>query len=147
MRILTLLLFLLACTDSSSETIQKWIDDSGQVHYGDTPPTVTPRKLDQLIIKNNFDPVAYEQAILRNKILDAEISKIEAREKEDQRKAKKALDDYFDKLDRKNKELEREKASRRKSRESDRNNDSIKLKRRKQLIKEIKPESTYRKSL
>ena len=146
MRILTLLLFLLACTDSFPETIQKWTDESGQVHYGDKPPAVPPQNLQELLIENDFDPVAYEQAILRNKALDAEISKIESREKEDQRKAEKALDDYFEGLDRKNKELEREKLSRRKSRNSDRNKASIKLKRSKRLIKDSKPESTYRRS-
>ena len=38
MKLLTALVILLAWSNSFSDIIQKWTDESGQVHYGDTPP-------------------------------------------------------------------------------------------------------------
>ena len=145
MRTFAILVFLLACTNSFSDTIQKWTDDSGQVHYGDRPPTVAPRQQEQLLIENSFDPVAYEQALIRNSALDAEVKQIEAREKAKLKNAEKRLDDYFSDLDRKDRDLERAKASKRKSRESERNRSSIKLKRSKQSITSNKTQPSFRR--
>ena len=146
MRAFALLVFLLVCTNSFSDVIQKWTDDSGQVHYGDSPPAAPPHKLEQLEIENSFDPVAYEQALIRNSALAAEVKQIEAREKAKLKKAKKRLEEYFKDLDRKDKNLERTKASKRKSRESERNKSSIKIKRSKKSTEPIRSTPSFRRS-
>jgi hypothetical protein len=145
MRAFTTLVFLLTCTNSFSDTIQKWTDDSGQVHYGDRPPSTTPDKIERLEFENNFDPVAYEQAMRRNSNLEAEVRQIESREKVQAKVAEKRLDDYLNDLDRKARDLEREKADKRKSRESERNRSSIKLKRNKKTTEHIKTQPTFRR--
>ena len=146
MRAFALLVFLLVCTNSFSDTIQKWTDDSGQVHYGDSPPAAAPRQLEQLEIENSFDPVAYEQALIRNSSLDDEVKKIEAREKTEQKEAEKRLDEYFKDLDRHKRDLERVKASKRKARESERNRSSIKLKRSKNITEPTSSTPAFRRS-
>lgn len=146
MRVFALLVFLLVCTDGFSETVQKWTDDSGQVHYGDRPPSGTAKNIELLQIIDTFDPASYERALIRNSALEAEVKQIEAREKAEIKKAEKRLDDYFKELDRKDKELERTKTSKRKSRESERNKSSIKLKRSKQSIPGQKAQPSFRGS-
>lgn len=138
MRITTLLVFLLACKCSFSDTIQKWTDESGNVHYGDSPPSATPYKIERLEIESNFDPVAYERAMKRNSELDAEIMRIEKRENERAKRAEKRLDDYFRDLERKKDESERAKEKKRKQRNSERNRTSIKLKHGRQLTESSK---------
>ena len=144
MRALAILVFMLACTNSFSDIIQKWTDKSGQIHYGDRPPPVTPLKIEQLTIENNFDPAAYEQAMSRNSSIEAEVRQIEAREKKQAKDAEKRLDDYLNNLDRKARDLEREKANKRKSRKSKRNQSSIKLKRSKKSKEPIIAQPTFR---
>jgi hypothetical protein len=146
MRSFATLVLLLACTNSFSDIIQKWTDGSGQIHYGDRPPTAPPHQLEQLEIKNGFDPIAYEQALIRNSALEAEVKQIEAREIAKLKKAEKRLDEYFRDLDRKDKDFERAKASKRKSRESERNRPSIKLKRSKKSTEPISSTPSFRRS-
>lgn len=129
MRIYAITTLLLVSTTGFSDTIQKWTDESGQVHYGDNPPHAVPHQIERLEIKNDFDPDAYEQAEQRNAELYREISLIEKQEKRRAKIAEKDLQKYFDQLDKESRDLERKKLSKRKARESERNRASIKLKR------------------
>ena len=129
MKVLTALVFLLACNNSFSDTIQKWTDESGQVHYGDNPPLASPHQIEQLEIADSFDPEAFDQANKRNSELYREIKLIEKREKYEAKIAEKELQKYFDQLDKKAREIERNKLKKRKSREQERNRTRIKLKR------------------
>lgn len=147
MRIVALIVFLLASKCSFSDTIQKWTDESGHVHYGDRPPSATPHKIERLKIENNFDPVAYERAMKRYSELEAEVMRIESREKERAKRAEKRLDDYLRDLERKKDDMERAKEDKRKHRESERNRSSIKLKRSRQITKpsNARTSSSFRK--
>jgi hypothetical protein len=129
MKLLTALVILLAWNNSFSDIIQKWTDESGQVHYGDNPPQVSPQQIEQLEIKDSFDPEAFDQANKRNSELYREIKLIEKREKSEAKIAEKELQKYFDQLDKKAREIERNKLKKRKSREQERNRTRIKLKR------------------
>ncbi len=130
MRKAMLFLFLLSCNPAFSDSIQKWTDASGQIHYGDTPPS-TASIQQRIEIHSNFDESAYEAAMKRNSALYEEVRQIEKREKYQARTAEKRLDDYLKSLDRKNRELERSKAKKHRSRERERNRVSIKLRRSK----------------
>lgn len=129
MRKLMFLLFFLASNTITADTIQKWMDDSGRVHYGDSAPASDVTQGRSLEIQNTFDPVAYEQAVKRNEVLNKEIQALERREKAAAKSAKKRLDEYFEQLDRKASERERKKLQKKKAREDGRNHSSIKLKR------------------
>ena len=129
MRTFAILVILLACKNGFTDTIQKWTDESGQVHYGDNPPAAIAGEIERLQIDNSFDPIAYEQAEERNNALYREINLIEKREAAEAKKAEKDLQKYFDQLDKKSREFKREKLKKRKSRELERNRTSIKLKR------------------
>ncbi len=145
MKSLGILVFLLACSNTQAVTIQKWTDDSGQIHYGDSPPATTSQITEELLIEDSFDPEAYDQAQLRNSILDTEVKKIEAREKATFKRAEKRLDEYFKDLDRNDRDLEREKATRQRSRNAERHRSSIKLKRGSASPPNNKTGSTYRR--
>jgi len=129
MRTFAILVILLACKNGFTDTIQKWTDESGQVHYGDNPPAAIAANIEHLQLDNNFDPVAYEQAVERNSALYREINQIEKREAAEAKKAEKDLQKYFDQLDKKSREIKREKLKKRQSRELERNRTSIKIKR------------------
>lgn len=129
MKILTALVILLTCNNGFSDTIQKWTDEAGQVHYGDNPPLATHHQIEQLEIDDSFDPEAYDQAKKRNTELYREVKLIEKREKSQKKIAEKDLQKYFDQLDRKAKDIERNKLKKRKSREQERKRTRIKLKR------------------
>ncbi|GBE07059.1 hypothetical protein BMS3Abin11_00160 [bacterium BMS3Abin11] len=131
MRKIALFLFLFSCNSAFSDSIQKWTDASGQIHYGDTPPPSSARIKQRIEIHSNFDELAYEEAMKRNSALYKEVRQIEKREKSRARAAEKRLDDYFKSLDKKSRELERAKAKIRRSHESERNRVSIKLRRSK----------------
>ena len=126
-----LFLFLLSSNLAFSDSIQKWTDASGQIHYGDKPPPSSARIKQRIEVHSNFDESAYEEAMKRNSALYKEVRQIEKREKARAKAAEKKLDDYLKSIDKKNRELERSKAKKRQSRESERNRASIKLKRSK----------------
>jgi|GEM_PF-1511677 len=126
-----LFLFLLSSNLAFSDSIQKWTDASGQIHYGDKPPPSSARIKQRIEVHSNFDESAYEEAMKRNSALYKEVRQIEKREKARAKAAEKRLDDYLKSIDKKNRELERSKAKKRQSRESERNRASIKLKRSK----------------
>jgi len=129
--LLPLLLFLPGCNPAFADSIQKWTDASGQIHYGDKPPPSSARVKQRIEVHSNFDETAYEEAMKRNSTLYKEVRQIEKREKSRARAAEKRLDDYLKSIDKKSRELERSKAKKRQSRESERNRASIKLKRSK----------------
>lgn len=129
MRMLTFILYFLASNAIAADTIQKWTDDSGRVHYGDSLPASDVTQSKSLEIQNTYDPVAYEQAVKRNEVLNREIQALERREKAAAKSANKRLDEYFEQLDRKMSERERIKLQKKKAREGVRNHSTIKLKR------------------
>ena len=126
-----LFLFLLSSNLAFSDSIQKWTDASGQIHYGDKPPPSSALIKQRIEVHSNFDESAYEEAMKRNSALYKEVRQIEKREKARAKAAEKRLDDYLKSIDKKSRELERSKAKKRQSRESERNRASIKLKRSK----------------
>ncbi len=132
MRKAILFLFLLGCNPAFSDSIQKWTDASGQIHYGDKPPPADARSSQRIKIYSHFDEQEYKEAMQRNSALYKDIRQIEKEEQSRIRKAEKRLDDYMKSLDKKNRALERAKAKKRKTRDSERNRTSIKLKRTKQ---------------
>ncbi|MEA1890955.1 MAG: DUF4124 domain-containing protein [Pseudomonadota bacterium] len=129
MRKISLFLFLLGCNPAFSDSIQKWTDSSGQIHYGDKPPPASAIIRQHIEIQNNFDETAYKEATKRNSALYKEVRKIEKEEESRARQAEKRLDDYLKFLDEKNRKREKEKAKKRQSRESERNRATIKLRR------------------
>ena len=139
MKILTALIFLLACNTGFTDTVQKWTDESGQVHYGDTPPLAAPLRIEQLNIVDSFDPEAFSQAKKRNAELYREVKQREKREKSQAKIAEKDLQKYFDQLDKKASEIERNKLKKRKAREQKRNRTRIKLKRTSANKEKTKP--------
>ena len=139
MKILSALVILLTCNNVFSDTIQKWTDESGQVHYGDNPPLATQHQIEQLEIDNSFDPEAYDQAKKRNTELYREVKQIEKREKSRAKTAEKDLQKYFDQLDKKAREVERNKLKKRKAREQKRSRTRIKLKRTSAEKEKTKP--------
>lgn len=141
MRKLAFFIFFLASNTIAADTIQKWTDDSGRVHYGDSAPASNITQGRSLEIQNTFDPVAYEQAVKRNEALNKEIKILERREQAAAKSAKKRLDQYFEELDRKKSERERKKLQKKKAREGGRNHSSIKLKRGKGTKKPLAKKS------
>lgn len=129
MKILPALVILFACNTGLADTVQKWTDEMGQVHYGDNPPLATPHQIEQLEIEDSFDPEAFDQASKRNTELYREVKQIEKREKSRAKIAERDLQKYFDQLDKKTREIERNKLKKRKAREQERNRTRIKLKR------------------
>lgn len=132
MRKTILFLFLLGCNPAFSDSIQKWTDASGQMHYGDKPPPVDARFSQRIEIHSNFDEQVYNEAMQRNSALYKDIRQIEKEEQIRIREAEKRLDNYLKSLDKKNRNLERANAKKRQTRDSERNRASIKLKRTKQ---------------
>lgn len=141
MREFIFILFLLTSDTVAADTIQKWIDDSGQIHYGDSTPPSNATRSRSLDIQNTFDPVAYEQAVKRNRELNKKINELERREKAAAKTAKKRLDEYFEQLEHKKSERERIKLQKKKAREGGRNHSSIKLKRGKGTKKPLAKKS------
>ena len=145
MKLLALAVLLLSCTSGFPDTIQKWTDDAGQIHYGDSPPEANTQNIEQLLIENSFDQEAYEQALIRQSILEAEIKRIETREKSDHKNAEKLLDDYFKDLEKNAGDIKRKKAKKRKSRQAERNRSSIKLKRTKKATKNAEVQPSFQR--
>lgn len=131
MRYLAILLFLLISNTAFSDSIQKWTDASGQIHYGDNSPPQDSKNNQRIEVHSNFDESSYEEAIKRNTALYKEVEKIERKEKSRAKVAEKRLDDYFKFLDKKDKETERSRAKKRRSHDLERNRSSIKIKRSK----------------
>ncbi|MFW2439176.1 MAG: DUF4124 domain-containing protein [Arenicellales bacterium] len=131
MRKITLLLFLLSCNPVFSDSIQKWTDASGQVHYSDQPTPSSATIKQHIKIYHDFDESAYDEATKRNTALYKEIRLIEKREKSREKAAEIRLDDYLNSLEKKRRKLERAKEKKHQSRESEKNRVSIKLKRSK----------------
>jgi hypothetical protein len=131
MRKSTLFIFALVCNSAFSDSIQKWTDASGQIHYGDSPPPASASSKQRIEVYSNFDESAYKAAVKRSSILYKDVRQIEKRERSRAKAAEKRLDDYFKSLDKKDSERERIKIKKRQSRESERNRASIKLKRSK----------------
>lgn len=131
MRKIALIFFLLNSNLVFSDSIQKWTDASGLIHYGDNSPPAGASNKQKIEVHNSFDESSYKAAMKRNSALYKEVKQIEKREKSRAKEAEKRLDDYFKSLDKKSRELERARAKKRRFRESERNRTSIKVKRSK----------------
>ncbi len=131
MRYLAILFFLFNSNNAFCDSIQKWTDASGQIHYGDKSPPTGATNKQKIKVHSRFDESAYKAAMKRNAALYKEVKQIEKREKSRAKAAEKRLDDYFKSLDKKSRELERARAKKHRLRESERNRTSIKVKRSK----------------
>lgn len=67
----------------TADTVHKWIDEKGQVHYGTEAPDDPSRRVETLRIENTFDQQAYEEAVQRNAETEEAL-----REYEDERAAR-----------------------------------------------------------
>ena len=66
MRFLLLFLFATVSSIAAGDEIQKWVDDTGKVHYGNVPPVVDAEPVKKLKIRNTFDQDVYEEAYKRS---------------------------------------------------------------------------------
>lgn len=131
MRMIIALFFLLSYNHAYSDSIQKWTDATGKVHYGDSTPPINAISEQKIKIYNSFDESSYKAGVKRNSVLYKDIKQIEKREAERRKNAKKRLDDYYIYLDKKRKDSESTNAKKRRLREKERNSTSIKMRRTK----------------
>jgi hypothetical protein len=83
MKALLILLIFIASSVASGQTIEKWVDKNGEVHYGDKNAAKNIEGAKTLDIKDTVDPKAYEEGIERNKETEKFLQKQE-RENQDE---------------------------------------------------------------
>jgi hypothetical protein len=67
MKIILFLLILSASTLASVDTVKKWTDEKGKVHYGDIEAAEDVKKVETLKIEDTYDQQSYEEGIQRHK--------------------------------------------------------------------------------
>ena len=67
MKIILFFLFLSLSSLATADTVKKWTDEQGNVHYGDIKASKDIKKTETLEIKDTYDPQAYEEGIQRHK--------------------------------------------------------------------------------
>ena len=67
MKIILFFLFLSLSSLATADTVKKWTDEQGNVHYGDIKASKGIKKTETLEIKETYDPQAYEEGIQRHK--------------------------------------------------------------------------------
>jgi len=131
MRIIIALFFLLIYNHAYSDSIQKWTDATGKVHYGDKTPPFNAISEQKIKIYYSFDESSYNAGVKRNSILYKDVKQIEKHEAKRRKTAEKRLNDYYLYLDKKRKNSESTNAKKRRLREKERNRTSIKVRRTK----------------
>ena len=67
MKIILFLLILSASTVASGDTVKKWTDEKGKVHYGDKKAAENIKGSETLIIEDTYDQQSYDEGIQRHK--------------------------------------------------------------------------------
>ena len=93
MKLHIFLLSLLFSTSAAADTVQKWTDEKGVVHYGDQKAAELVKKTETLEIKDTYDQQAYEEGMERHKETEEIANELEQeriKEEEEQRKTEEA---------------------------------------------------------
>lgn len=87
-----IIILLLCCTPLSavSEEVKKWVDESGQVHYGNLPPEEMPVEVEKVDIQSSFDQQEYENAQQRNQEIEQSLKDYETERKKEEKEAARA---------------------------------------------------------
>ena len=89
MRVVILFALVFLSFVSTADEIQKWVDDSGRIHYGNVPPPNDAEGVQKLDIPDSYDEDAYEAGQERLRETELELEQYEReREEEEERKAK-----------------------------------------------------------
>ena len=75
---------------ASAETISKWTDANGRVHYGDNRPLESPVSESELTIQNTFDEDSYKAASRRYNEYEKELKLKEKQRKDNAKKVKRS---------------------------------------------------------
>ena len=67
MKIILFLLILSASTIASGDTVKRWTDDKGNVHYGDKKAAEYVEGTETLKIKDTYNQQSYEEGTQRHK--------------------------------------------------------------------------------
>ncbi len=67
MKAILYLVILSLPTIASAETVQKWTDETGKVHYGNSRDAVYGNSTETLIIRDTFDQKEYKAGLARQK--------------------------------------------------------------------------------
>lgn len=75
------ILFLFLCFTlpfaATAETVKKWVDEKGIVHYGDKKAAATVKDAKTLKIEDTFDAKAYEEGLQRHRETEALVKEYE----------------------------------------------------------------------
>lgn len=86
------ILFLFLCFTlpfaATAETVKKWVDEKGIVHYGDKKAAATVKDAKTLKIEDTFDAKAYQEGLQRHRETEALV-----KEYEDERAQQEKVDD------------------------------------------------------
>jgi hypothetical protein len=86
-------ILLLACCIphfAMCDEVKKWVDESGQVHYGNLPPDELPVEVEKVEIQDSFDQQEYENAAQRNKETEQSLKEYETERKKAEKEAARA---------------------------------------------------------
>lgn len=77
MRTIVFILILITASMSHAEKVRKWVDEDGQVHYGDRKAARSEAvgDVEKVVVDDAVDKKTYEEAVERNKQEDKEIRK------------------------------------------------------------------------
>ncbi len=88
MKLQTFLLTLVFTSSAMADTVKKWVDADGNVHYGDKKSSEYIEKTETLKINNTFDPQLYREGVERHKETEEFANKLEQERLEEERKRK-----------------------------------------------------------
>jgi len=77
MKILFLFLFFTVPLAATAETVKKWVDEKGIVHYGDRKAAAAVKDAETLKIEDTFDANAYEEGLERHRETEALVKEYE----------------------------------------------------------------------
>ena len=77
MKILCFFLFFTLPFAATAETVKKWVDEKGIVHYGDKKAAATVKDAKTLKIEDTFDENAYEEGMQRHRETEALVKEYE----------------------------------------------------------------------
>lgn len=87
MKFLFLFLFFTVPFAATAETVKKWVDEKGIVHYGDKKAAATVKDAKTLQIEDTFDEKAYEEGLQRHRETEALVKEYEEERAEQEKVA------------------------------------------------------------
>lgn len=87
-----LILLLTCCLPLAAlgDEVKRWVDENGQVHYGNLPPDELPVEVEKVDIQDSFDQQEYENAEQRNKETEQSLKEYETERKKAEKEAARA---------------------------------------------------------